>query len=46
MLGKDWDVTDGVVRANFSRSQNAPAALVGLTLQQLLATLKAKFGRN
>jgi hypothetical protein len=46
MLGKDWDVTDGVVKANFYGSRNAPATLVGMTLQQLLATLKAKFGSN
>jgi len=46
MLGKDWDVTDGVVKANFAGPRNAPAALVGLTLQQLAAALKTKFGSN
>jgi hypothetical protein len=45
ILGKDWDVTDGVVKANFSVSSKAPASLIGLTLQQLVAKLDAQFGR-
>lgn len=45
MLGKDWDVTDGVVKANFSVSPNAPASLIGLNLQQLVAKLNSQFGK-
>lgn len=46
ILAKDWDVTDGIVRANFSASPSAPASLIGLSLQQLVAKLKAQFGKS
>jgi hypothetical protein len=45
-LGKDWDVTEGVVKANFSTSRKAPASLIGLTLPQLVAKLDAQFGKR
>jgi hypothetical protein len=38
ILGKHWDVTEGVVKANFSTSRNAPASLIGLTLSALPTT--------
>ncbi len=46
ILGKDWDVTEGVVKANFSTSRKAPASLIGLTLPQLVAKLDAQFGKR
>ncbi len=42
MVGQDWDVTDGVVRANFPPSSKTPATLIGLSLQQLTAKLDAQ----
>jgi hypothetical protein len=43
IVGKAWDVTDGIVRANFPLSSNTPATLIGLSLQQLTSKLNAQF---
>ena len=43
MLAKDWDLTGGAVQRNFPTSKNAPSSLVGLTIQQLIATLATQF---
>jgi hypothetical protein len=46
MLGKGWDLSDGVVKPNFSRSAGTPATLDGLTVAQLTATLNTQFGNH
>lgn len=43
MVGRDWDITGGVVKANFSGSPTAPSSLIGLSLQELVAKLNAQF---
>lgn len=43
-LGKSWDLTDGTAKANFPSTQQTPSTLVGLPVQQLIATLNAQFG--
>jgi hypothetical protein len=43
-LGKDWDLTSGVVIPDFSASKQVPSTLVGLTLQQLITRLNAQLG--
>jgi hypothetical protein len=45
-LGKNWDLTTGVVQQNFGASKQAPSTLVGLTVPQLITTLNAQFGIN
>ena len=43
-LGKDWDLTTGIVVPDFPPSRQIPSTLVGLTLQQLITRLNAQFG--
>ncbi len=43
-LGKTWDLTDGVVKANFSTSPHIPSTLAGMTVQRLVVALNAQFG--
>jgi hypothetical protein len=43
-LGKTWDLTDGVVRTNFSTSPRVPSTLAGMSVQQLVVALDTQFG--
>ena len=43
-LGKTWDLTDGVVKANFSTGPRVPSTLAGMTVQQLVVALNAQIG--
>ena len=43
-LGKTWDLTDGVVRTNFSSGPRIPSTLAGISVQQLVVALDAQFG--
>jgi hypothetical protein len=44
MSAKEWDLTDGTVQANFANNARVPSTLVGLTTDQLINTLNARFG--
>jgi hypothetical protein len=46
VLGKNWDLTDGSVRANFSVSSRTPISLIGLSVQQLTTKLDRQFGKQ
>jgi hypothetical protein len=46
ILGKDWDVTEGVVKVDVSTPRNAPTSFIGLTMQELVAKLDAQFGNK
>lgn len=46
ILGRDWDVTSGVVKANFSSRPGSPSSLIGLSVSQLVTALNAQFGNK
>jgi len=50
MLGKDWDLSDGLVRANsgldLKRQREGTSSLIGLTRAQLVQSLNKRFSVN
>jgi hypothetical protein len=50
MIGKDWDLSDGIVRANsgldLRRQREGTSSLVGLTRAQLVQSLNKRFSVN
>jgi hypothetical protein len=43
-VGKSWDLSGGTVQSNSPVSAQNPSTLVGMSVQQLIASLNAQFG--